>query len=254
MNPIIAVLAVGIVLTALTSPARAEFQVRSPIVDFGELEIEHNGSITLDKKDSGFNHKQSYTNSIGYGVTPWWMVELEGEWGADADQQLRYDATTFENLFQLTPQGEYWADAGFFAEYSQSNRRGDPNTFEFGPIVQKQTGGFFNSDSLHTINLFLEKQVGHNRTDDTGFSYAWQSRLLLNPWFEPGFEIYGNVDKIDEPGKPTQQEHRIGPMFAGLQNFAPYGKLKYELGYLFGLTPATENGAIRWKLEYEIPF
>ena len=43
-------------------------------------------------------------------------------------------------------------------------------------------------------------------------------------------------------------------MFAGGYNFAPYGKIKYELGYLFGVTPATPRGAIRWNFEYEIPF
>jgi len=26
------------------------------------------------------------------------------------------------------------------------------------------------------------------------------------------------------------------------------------VGYLFGLTRATENGALRWRLEYEIAF
>jgi hypothetical protein len=43
-------------------------------------------------------------------------------------------------------------------------------------------------------------------------------------------------------------------MFAGGYSLAPYGKIKYELGYLFGVTPATENGTVRWQLEYEIPF
>jgi len=43
-------------------------------------------------------------------------------------------------------------------------------------------------------------------------------------------------------------------VLVGLQNFAPYGKLKYEVGYQFGLTQATERGALRWRLEYEIPF
>ena len=41
---------------------------------------------------------------------------------------------------------------------------------------------------------------------------------------------------------------------AGLYSFSPYGKLKYELGYLVGLTRATETGAARWRLEYEIAF
>jgi hypothetical protein len=254
MRKFLTALAGGVLASVVTTAAHAEFHVRSPTVVYGEFEIEHNGSLTFDKKDSGFNHKQSYTTEFAYGVTPWWKLGVEAEFGADSDQQVRYDATTFENMFQLTPQGQYWADLGFFAEYSQSARRGDPNTFEFGPVIQKQTDGLFGTDALHTANLFLEKEVGHNHNDELGFNYAVQSRLLLNQFFQPGLEAYGEVGKVDKPGKFTEQEHRFGPMFAGLYSMAPYGKIKYELGYLFGVTPATENGALRWLLEYEIAF
>jgi hypothetical protein len=242
-------------VSILAAPARADFQVRSPTVVYRELEFEHNGSITFDRKDSGMNHKQSYTGSVGYGATPWWKIELEGEWGAEADQRTRYEATTLENTFQLTPQGKYWADVGLFFEYSRSNRREDADVVEFGPIIQKETGGFFDSNLLHTANLFIEKEVGHNHGDDTTFSYAWQSRLRLNQYFEPGVEFFGEIGKIDRPGKPTEQEHRFGPMFAGAHYLSPgWGKVKYEVGYLFALTPATENAAVRWMLEYEIAF
>jgi hypothetical protein len=70
----------------------------------------------------------------------------------------------------------------------------------------------------------------------------------------PGFEYYSQIDQILNPGKPADQLHRIGPVLVGLQNFAPYGKLKYEVGYQFGLTDATPRGTLRWRLEYEIPF
>jgi hypothetical protein len=252
--PLLALAALG-ALGAFAAPARADFKVQEPTVEYRELEFEHKGSITFDKKNSGKNHKQSYVGEIGYGVTPWWMVKLEGEWGADADQRTRYEATTLENTFQLTPQGKYWADLGLFFEYSRSNRREDADTIEFGPIIQKQTDGFFNSDLLHTANLFIEKQVGHNHNEDTTFAPAWQSRLLLNQYFEPGVEYYGEIGKVDRPGKPTEQEHRVGPMFAGAFVFEPgWGKVKYQLGYLWALTPATENGAVRWLLEYELAF
>jgi hypothetical protein len=49
-------------------------------------------------------------------------------------------------------------------------------------------------------------------------------------------------------------QYRSGPVLIGLQNFAPYGKLKYQIGYQFGLTRATERGTVRWRVEYEIPF
>jgi hypothetical protein len=32
------------------------------------------------------------------------------------------------------------------------------------------------------------------------------------------------------------------------------GKLKYELGWLFGATGASPQGALRWRTELEVPF
>ena len=59
---------------------------------------------------------------------------------------------------------------------------------------------------------------------------------------------------LAHPGPASAQEHLIGPVLTGAYNFSPYGKLKYEVGYLWGLTPASGRSAIRWRLEYEIAF
>src|SRR5216684_1796291 len=162
--------------------------------------------------------------------------------------------TTFENILQLTPQGKYWADLGFFAEYSHAASRRDADSFTFGPLIQKELSDVMGTDTVHTLNLLFSKEVGRNRTDDTPFFYAWQSRVRLDPHFEPGIEIDGQMDDIAAPGKLADQRHRAGPVVAGLHSLAPYGKIKYEVGYLFGLTHATEDGTMRWRLEYEIPF
>ena len=83
---LLAALALGVVLSPLR-PARAELQVRMPDVEFREFEFEHNGLFTFDRKGSPLNGQQSYTNSLGYGVTPYWEVELELEIGFPVRQQ-----------------------------------------------------------------------------------------------------------------------------------------------------------------------
>jgi hypothetical protein len=243
------------------TPARAEFKLHYPIVDYREFEFEHNGDVTFDRRNSGLNNRQSYTDEIGYGFLPFWEPELEGEFEAIPGQNQRFDATTLENTFQLTPQGEYWADLGFFAEYSQATSRTDPNSITFGPLVQKQTPTLFGldlgSDTLHTFNLLFSKEIGAHREDATPVAFAWQSRLLLDAYFQPGFEYYGQTSSIAGVSTPDQTvpvQHRIGPMFAGAFNFYQFGKIEYEVGYLFGLNDATEKGAVRWRLEYEKPF
>jgi len=248
------ILALATLLLLACRPAFAELQVRMPEVDYLEFEFEHNGLLSFDSKGSSLNHAQSYTNAFGYGVTPWWEIELEGEMASGGGQHLTWNATTMENTFQLTQPGEYFFNLGLFAEYSQSTLSHEPSDITFGPIIQKEINNVFGLDTVHTLNLFLSRDVGHDATRQTGFSYAWQSLVLTSPLISPGIEFYGFIPDLAHAGPTQQQEHLVGPVLAGAVSLSPYGKLKYEIGYLFGLTPTSGRSAIRWKLEYEIVF
>lgn len=234
-------------------PARADLQVRYPIVEEGEVELEHNGFVTIDTSKSGRGGQQSYTGSIGYGVTSFWKMELEGEYAAGAGRSLHWEATTFENTFQLTPQGKYFLDVGFFAEYSQARGRRAANEVVFGPILQKELNNVLGTDTLHTLNLFFGREVGPYAGRATSFEYAWQSRLLLNGYADPAVELYGSIENLGRAGRYATQEHFAGPALVGAIGLAP-GKLKYEVGYVFGLSDAAPRGGVRWKLEYEFRF
>ena len=108
-----------------------------------------------------------------------------------AGQHLYWTANTMENMFQLTEPGEYALNLGFFAEYSQSTLRGVANSFTAGPIVQKELSDTFGVDSLHTLNLFLSHDLGHDSTHATGLDISWQSVVRWKPLIAPGFEYYG---------------------------------------------------------------
>src|SRR5258706_10712508 len=86
-TPMPAILALA--LGMIAAPARADFQVRSPIIDFQEWEFEHNGSVTFDKPKSGLNNDQSYTFALGYAPFTWWRIELEGETEAPPGGKLQ---------------------------------------------------------------------------------------------------------------------------------------------------------------------
>jgi high-affinity iron transporter len=231
-----------------------ELKVRYPIVDYREFELEHNGVTTFDSPKSGKSNNQFYTTEYGLGVLPYWFVELENELAAPTGENITYEATTTENYFQLTPTGKYWGDLALFAAYSQPAHKANAKNFTVGPLAQTEFGEIAGFGALHTLNLLFTREVGNNATTGTPFFAAWQSRLLINAYFQPGLEYYGMIDNLGAPGKLADQQHRIGPVLVGLQNFAPYGKLKYEVGYQFGLTQATAHGAVRWRLEYEVPF
>ena len=249
-----ALIAIGIAGLIGGSSARAEFKLRYPVIDYREFEIEHNGAVTFDKQKSGKNNNQSYPTEVEVGILPFWTVGIEANVEANPGENLHYQATAVESYLQLTPQGKYWADLAFFTEFEHPANRNSAHSVTFGPLVQKEVPDFFGTDTLHTLNVLFEKEIGHQAEAATPLFVAWQSRLRLHPLFEPGFEFYGAVDDVSHPGKLADQQHRVGPVIAGLYSFSPYGKIKYELGYLAGLTRATEKGAVRWRLEYELPF
>jgi hypothetical protein len=252
------VMLAGLGALALPAPARADLKVRSPIVEWQEVEFEHNGLYTFDKGKSALNGNQSYTFELGYGVTPWWEVELEGETQAISGSNIRLNARTIENTFQLLPQGKYWLDLGLFAEFSNSVIPGEPSELTAGPILQKESPAPFGSATmLHTLNVLFTREVGQGRGSRTGGFVAAQSRLRLHPLFEPGVELYYNVDDLGRPGRFADQELFVGPAFTGayvLGRFGLPGAVKYEVGYLFGATPQTPRGAVRWRFEYELQF
>ena len=188
---------VGLGVLAPAHDARAEFKLHYPIVDYREFEFEHNGDVTFDRRNSSLNNGQSYTNEIGYGVKPWWEPEIEGEWAAAPGQNLTFEATTFENTFQLAPQGKYWADLGFFAEYSHAAARADADSFTFGPLIQKELNDVFGFDSLHSVEC-ARHQGG--RPQSFG-RHPGLSRLAVAPAtrhsIRAGHRILRLVDGVD---------------------------------------------------------
>ncbi|MFL5288706.1 MAG: hypothetical protein ACJ8AW_49080 [Rhodopila sp.] len=241
-------------LVASSPAAHAELKVRMPTVTWREIEFEHNGLVTFGRKGSKFDRAQSYTNELAYGVTPWWQVEFESALVSGAGTTLRSEAFAFENTFQLTEPGEYWFNWGLFVEFEHGTTPGSTNAFTFGPLIQREQN-LFGLRTLHTINLFLSRDVGANASRATPFSYAWQSVALLHPLFNPGFELHGGIPDLGNAGRYNQQFHMIGPVITGAHNLGNHrGTLRYEVGYQFGLTSNSPTGAVRWRLEYEIAF
>lgn len=235
---------------ALGQTARAEFKVQSAIVEGGVLEYENIGSLGRDSRGS-HDHETSMVNEVEYGVTDRWMTEIEGEWGREppGDNGLRYRATTWGNQLQLFETGSQWLETSLWGEYSRATRAGGADTVKFGPLLQKDWG-----PTTTTINLFLEKEVGPGGSGGADGTYAAQFRYDWRKSFAPAIEIYGDVGDISHVDTLNNQQHRAGPVLTGAFGLGPLGELKYEVGYLVGLTSATPQNTYKWRLEYEIAF
>ena len=253
------VLAAALVMLAPTG-ARADYHVVSPYeIDLGELEIEHNGDAVFDRRPDQ-RGATSYTTELGTGLTSWWHSEIE--FGFDrapgAGQPTLLTQAVWENMIQLTEPGEQFADVGFYFEYGQSTTRGPAagsNQITFGPVIAKEFGRIVN-----TVNLFFTRQLGPDQTSQgLDLSYAWQSRWNVWAPFSPAIEIYGDAGTLGNSPSLSRQQLLAGPVGVGVIKLNELGlgrggNLKYEIGWLFGTTPATARGTLRWRLEVEIPF
>jgi hypothetical protein len=247
---------------ALLAPLRAhaDYHVVSPYeIDLGELEIEHNGDAVFDRRP-GQTGATSYTLELGTGLTSWWHSELElgFDRAPGGGQPTLLTQAVWENMIQLTEPGEKFADFGFYYEYGQSTTRGPAaaaNEITFGPVIAKDIGR-----TVHTLNLFLTRQLGPDQTSQgLDFSYAWQSRWNIWAPLSPALEIYGDAGTLGASPRFNQQQLLAGPVGVGVIKLNQLGlgrggNLKYELGWLFGATPATAHGTLRWRAEVEIPF
>jgi hypothetical protein len=242
----------GFVLAAFVlsgiCPVRAQaedLKIRSPIIEAGEVEFENNFV---------FGRGKTTVHELEYGLTNWFKPGLELELAADPGQGLHYDATALEGFFQLTPQGKYWADLGIFVEYEQTGRTGDPRSVKIGPMIQKelQLPGL---SMLNTANVFFTKDLGAGSAGTPGLFVAAQSRLRLDPHFEPGVEYYGIVS-LGEHGEEPQ--HRLGPAVAGRVGFREFGidapgGIKYDAAYLRRVSGAADPSTFRFRFELEFP-
>jgi hypothetical protein len=254
-------LALGMTLALLTPlAARADYHIRSPYeIDLGEIEIEHNGASSFDHVPAK-NRAQSETIEIGTGITSRWHTEIEIGFNRDPGGQhsTLLEALVWENMIQITEPGEYFADWGFYAEYAQSMLKkphAGPNSVTFGPVIGKDIG-----QTTSIVNLLFTRQLGPNQdTSGLDFSYAWQTRWNLWEPLSPAIEIYGDAGVLGRAPRFAQQQLLIGPVAIGALKLRDLGlgragKLKYEMGWLFGATHDSPQGVLRWRVELEIPF
>ncbi len=260
MIRLLAGLAAALALLAPLRAARADFHVVSLYeIDLGELEIENNSSNTFDHRP-GFGGQQSYTLELGTGLTAWWHSEVELGFDNDPNlgQPVVLTQVVTENMFQLTEPGEDFLDTGFYIEYGQSTTRGAyaaSNEVTFGPVFGTDIGR-----TTHMLNLFFMRQLGPDQTSEgLDFSYAWQSRWNIWAPMSPAIEVYGDTGILGSAPGFSRQQLLTGPVGVGRLSLYDLGlgragQIKYEVGWLFGATPATAHGTLRWRLELEIPF
>lgn len=229
----IILIALSLSLFATTANAGVD-KVYGPTVELGEIELEMRG-IYVSDDDAALDGAQKTKVALGYGITSRIFIEayLQFEKPANGDYELA--GYELEGKFQLTEQGQYFADFGLLTEIEKT-RGADEWELKIGPLIQKPFGNF-----MGTINLLGETKFGGDVAQDGEWELLRTAQLkyLASASFEPGLEYYGDDG--------TQA---LGPAIYGKVNLKD-SKIKWEAGWLVGLDSTTPDNIFRWQFEWE---
>ena len=224
-------LAVMLILL-FASNAHSEInRVYHPYVEQHEREIEYGFVL----RDAGNTNLLLNRAGVGYAWTDKFFSEiyvLTESITHDNEQVRSYEA---EFKWQLTEQGEYWADWGLLVEIGKAKDI-DSNEVAIGLLYEKE----LTSRWVAAANILVEYESGGDIDDELESAFRGQLRYRYNPRFSIGIEAYAD-----------DQDIAFGPLMMG--NLALLGKkrVNWELGMVFGLDSNTPNTSIRGGLEVE---
>jgi len=246
--------AVAFILAALTAstlssnPASAGEHIYSPIVHGGEIEFETKGMYVFDD-DPAKDGALKEIHEVGYAFTDWWKTALYVRMEKSPGGSLEDKYVGWENIFQLTEQGEYPIDVGLYLEYKKATQSGGHDKVEAKLLLEKETGDF-----LHTANIIFEKEVTGADKDGVELEYGLRSKYRYRKELEFGIEAFGGFGEISDFKPKSEQKHFVGPVLSGKLSVRPKWYVKYEAGYLFGVSDAAQDGKVKWLLELETYF
>lgn len=206
-------------------------RVYHPYVELNEREVEYGFSWR------DLDGDQLYLDRLGLGYA--WsdriFTELYvlSESVSDAGEVQR--GYELELRWQLTEQGEYWADWGLLLEL-ETEDGASAHGIALGVLWEKELPARWTA----TVNLLGEYEFGSDVETEFESALRSQVRYRHSAKFEPGLELYAD-----------DQDIAAGPVLLGAWRIGGARQLRWETGVVFGLDSATPGATLRGLLEYE---
>ena len=229
----------GVLLVFTVAAAQADdFIVYSPHIQATQSEIELRGYQYGDSR-AEFHGGNAAEFSVAHSFTDWWKPEIYFvRFETDPGIGGRLLGYEFENTFQFTQPGEFWADFGFLADFEHQIVSDLKNAVEFGPLIEKNVGRFD-----HRLNVIWEKEVGAGAGGQYMLRSSYQGTYAVSTAFRPGVEAYV---------RPNDRAYQAGPIVAGEWHVpGTNGGLEYRVGVVLGINTEAPRQTWLAQIEYE---
>ncbi len=208
-------------------------KIYHPYVDALEQEIEYRVIFQdeqVGQADNLMRHQLSYGRAFGDR----WFGEVYLVADKSDQENFEIEAYEVEAKWQLTEQGEYWADWGLLFEFEKENGK-DIQEFSTGLLTEKEWGRWSG-----TANLIFAQEWGDDIDDELETSLNLQTRYRYSRLIEPAIEFYSGEDTI-----------ALGPALMGNIITGTRQALRWETGIIFGLDSDSPKQTLRLLTEYE---
>ena len=256
-----------------TKPVLAEFEIQEAGIEKGEVELEYRGAyhwgLPQAEEDKEVPLRQSHDFEIQMGITDWWMISTTLGTIVPEGSSWLAEGVELETQFQLLKRHGNGIALSFATGYGWAAQPDTANEVEFGPIMEFAAGKF-----LLTTNTFFSRQMGEfAEIDGLGFEYGWRGEYDFAKHWGLGVEMFGEIEDLSNPGSFNDQNHSIGPTLfwkpgsgdedeeagdvgegdddnaKGNAPKSPSAEFSMNIGYQFGLTDATSDGALKFQAE-----
>ena len=208
-------------------------KIYHPYVQPGERELELRTVIENNAKSPAGDQR---TLRLGYGqsFSDRWFGEVYLIGHANDDNSLHLSAFEIEALWQLTEQGEFFADWGMLFEIEKER---DENIAEVSAavLVEKEWGRW-----TGTANLYGIYEFGSDIDNEFETALGLQARYRKSRHFEPAIELYKGENTFG-----------IGPVLLGSHPLGRGRRVRWEAGLIFGVDSDTPDQVFRGLLEFE---
>ena len=208
-------------------------KIYHPHVQPLEQELEWR-TIYQDEQPSAADNIWLYQLAYGRSLNDRWFIEayLVGE--KSDEESFGIEAYELEAKWQLTEQGEFWADWGLLFELEKEAGE-DAWEFATAVLVEKEWGKWSGA-----ANFYVLHEWGSDIKNELETKLNLQARYRYSQAFEPAIEFYSGQDT-----------RALGPAFLGQVKMGNRQRLRWEFGAIFGLDSKSPNRTLRLLLEFE---
>jgi hypothetical protein len=208
-------------------------KIYHPYVQPLEQELEWR-TLYQDEQPSAPDDLWVYQLAYGRSLNDRWFAEVYLVGEKSAEDSFDLEAYELEAKWQLTEQGEFWADWGMLFELEKEANK-DVWEFATAVLAEKEWGKWSGS-----ANFYVLREWGSEIKNEWETKLNLQARYRYKQAFEPAIEFYSG-----------QNTRALGPVILGQVKMDGRKRLGWEFGAIFGLDSESPNTTLRLLLEFE---